>query len=91
MFIVLNGPLGIGESTLAEALCESIDHCVMLDGDHVVAANPSHPDAQARADLRRSLSAVDSAGDVRCFLLAGAVPRRMPAGAGVRHRHSGQR
>ena len=25
MFIVLNGPLGIGKSTLAEALAESID------------------------------------------------------------------
>jgi thymidylate kinase len=40
MIIVLNGPLGIGKSTLAEALAESIDQCVMLDGDHVVAANP---------------------------------------------------
>jgi thymidylate kinase len=41
MIIVLNGPLGIGKSTLAEALCEAIDGCVMLDGDHLVAANPS--------------------------------------------------
>lgn len=32
MIIVLNGPLGIGKSTLAEALAEAIDHCVMLDG-----------------------------------------------------------
>lgn len=40
MIIVLNGPLGIGKSTLAEALAESIDGCVMLDGDHFVAANP---------------------------------------------------
>lgn len=40
MIIVLNGPLGIGKSTLAEALCEAIDQCVMLDGDHLVAANP---------------------------------------------------
>src|SRR5262249_8906935 len=40
MIIVLNGPLGIGKSTLAEALAESIDQCVMLDGDHLVAANP---------------------------------------------------
>lgn len=38
--IVLNGPLGIGKSTLSETLAESIDHCVMLDGDHLVAANP---------------------------------------------------
>lgn len=101
MFIVLNGPLGIGKSTLAEALCESIDQCVMLDGDHVVATNPVHPDSLTHlhstlallvthhrrfgyrhfvidhiwqtpaelADLRRHLNAVDSAGEVRCFLL----------------------
>lgn len=40
MFIVLNGPLGIGKSTLAEALTERIDRCVMLDGDALVAVNP---------------------------------------------------
>lgn len=44
MIIVLNGPLGVGKSTLAEALAESIDGCVMLDGDCLVAANPPPPD-----------------------------------------------
>lgn len=44
MIILLNGPLGIGKSTLAEALTERIDRCVMLDGDHVVAVNPPHDD-----------------------------------------------
>lgn len=44
MIVVLNGPLGIGKSTLAEALAESIDQCVMLDGDHLVAANPPAAD-----------------------------------------------
>lgn len=44
MIVVLNGPLGIGKSTLAEALTESIDYCVMLDGDRLVAANPPPPD-----------------------------------------------
>ena len=44
MIIVLNGPLGIGKSTLAEALSERIDGCVMLDGDHLIAANPPHSD-----------------------------------------------
>jgi chloramphenicol 3-O-phosphotransferase len=42
MIIVLNGPLGIGKSTLAEALTESVDGCVMLDGDRLVAVNPPH-------------------------------------------------
>ena len=40
MFIVLNGPLGAGKSSLGEALSESIEQSVFLDGDHVVAANP---------------------------------------------------
>jgi hypothetical protein len=40
MIIVLNGPIGIGKSTLAEALAESIEYCVMLDGDRLLAANP---------------------------------------------------
>jgi hypothetical protein len=44
MFIVLNGPLGIGKSTLAEALMESIDYCVMLEGDRLLAATPPPAD-----------------------------------------------
>lgn len=44
MIIVLNGPLGIGKSTLAEALTETVDQCVMLDGDNLVAANPPPAD-----------------------------------------------
>lgn len=44
MIIVLNGPLGIGKSTLAEALMESMESCVLLDGDHLVAANPPAAD-----------------------------------------------
>jgi thymidylate kinase len=40
MIIVLNGPLGIGKSTLAEALTEHIEACAMLSGDHLVAVNP---------------------------------------------------
>lgn len=44
MIVVLNGPLGIGKSTLAEALCESMERCVVLDGDHLVAVNPPPED-----------------------------------------------
>jgi chloramphenicol 3-O-phosphotransferase len=47
MIIVLNGPLGIGKSALAEALTESIEYCVMLDGDHLVAVNPPPSDELA--------------------------------------------
>ena len=45
MIIVLNGPLGIGKSTLAEALTESIDACATLSGDHLVAVNPPSKNA----------------------------------------------
>jgi shikimate kinase len=38
--VILNGPLGIGKSTLTEALSESIEQCVALDADRLVAANP---------------------------------------------------
>jgi shikimate kinase len=44
MIIVLNGPLGVGKSTLGETLAENIDQCVMLDGDHLVAVNPPPSD-----------------------------------------------
>jgi hypothetical protein len=39
MIIVLNGPLGCGKTSLAEALSESIARCVLLDGDHLVAVS----------------------------------------------------
>lgn len=45
MFIILNGPLGIGKTTLAEALMERIEYCAMLDGDGLVAVNPPPADA----------------------------------------------
>ena len=41
MFILLNGPLGIGKSTLAEAVTERLGGSVMLDGDRLIAANPA--------------------------------------------------
>jgi shikimate kinase len=44
LILVLNGPLGIGKSTLGEALTESMDHCVLLDGDRLLAANPPPAD-----------------------------------------------
>jgi hypothetical protein len=38
MFILLNGPLGIGKSTLAEALGEAIESCLTLFGDSMAGA-----------------------------------------------------
>jgi thymidylate kinase len=47
VIIVLNGPLGIGKSTLGEALAESIDQCVFLNGDSLITTNPPPPDETA--------------------------------------------
>lgn len=44
MIILLNGPLGIGKSTLAEFLSERVDRCAMIDGDHLAAVNPAPAD-----------------------------------------------
>lgn len=47
MIILLNGPLGVGKSTLAEVLMESIDACAMLEGDSLLSVNPPPSDEQA--------------------------------------------
>lgn len=47
MILLLNGPLGVGKSTLAEALMERVDGCAMLDGDRLVALNPPPADEGA--------------------------------------------
>ena len=44
LIVLLNGPLGIGKSTLGEALGEAIDRSVTLDGDSLVALNPAPAD-----------------------------------------------
>ncbi|MCP5184063.1 MAG: hypothetical protein H6993_08885 [Pseudomonadales bacterium] len=44
MIVLLNGALGIGKSTLAEALSEEWSSSVMLDGDYLVALNPEPMD-----------------------------------------------
>ncbi|MGX5731342.1 Gar/GrdA family gentamicin resistance ATP-binding protein [Pseudoxanthomonas beigongshangi] len=54
MIIVLNGPLGIGKSTLAEALSERINRCAMLDGDALAAVNP--PPVDAREHLHAAMA-----------------------------------
>jgi hypothetical protein len=54
VIIVLNGPLGIGKSTLAELVTENLAQCVMLDGDRLVAANP--PAADEREHLHSTLA-----------------------------------
>ena len=51
---MLNGPLGIGKSTLAEALTEAFDGCVLLDGDWIVAANP--PAVDEREHLHTTIA-----------------------------------
>ena len=52
--ILLNGPLGIGKSTLGEVLGEAIDRCVTLDGDRLSALNP--PPADELGALHQTLA-----------------------------------
>lgn len=47
LVVLLNGPLGVGKSTLAEALGEAVERSVMLDGDRLAALNPPPPDEVA--------------------------------------------
>lgn len=47
MIVLLNGPLGVGKSTLAEVLVSRIPNSVMIDGDAVVEVNPAPPDEVA--------------------------------------------
>ena len=42
--IILNGPLGIGKSTLGEVLGEAVERSVTLDGDQLIALNPPPDD-----------------------------------------------
>lgn len=42
--ILLNGPLGVGKSTLGEVLGEAVERSVTLDGDRLVALNPPPDD-----------------------------------------------
>jgi adenylate kinase family enzyme len=56
MIILLNGPLGIGKSTLAEALGECIEKCVSLDGNHLVAGFVSGGRQKADATLPENKS-----------------------------------
>src|SRR5688572_2432800 len=44
MIIILNGPLGIGKSTLAETLMERLELCAMIECDSLVAVNPPAAD-----------------------------------------------
>lgn len=47
MFLLLNGPLGIGKSTLCEVLGERLPLSVAIDGDSLLALNPPPEDEAA--------------------------------------------
>lgn len=52
--ILLNGPLGIGKSTLGEALGESLPRSATIDGDALVAVNP--PPSDEASDLNETIA-----------------------------------
>ena len=53
LVVLLNGPLGIGKSTLGEVLGEALDRSVTLDGDALAALNP--PPADEAASLHSTI------------------------------------
>ena len=56
MFVLLNGPLGIGKSSLGEALCEELESSAHIDGDALVALNPPAPEgARGREQLHGAI------------------------------------
>lgn len=68
MIIVLNGPLGIGKSTLAEALMERLDRgTVRVEASADVARLPpaAEPGPRVRADLAK-LPALSPPGERQC-------------------------
>ena len=56
LVVLLNGPLGIGKSTLGEVLGEALDRSVTLDGDALAALNP--PPADEAASLHATLALI---------------------------------
>ena len=52
--ILLNGPLGVGKSTLGEVLGESTEQSVTLDGDTLLTLNP--PPADELASLHATIA-----------------------------------
>lgn len=54
LIVLLNGPLGVGKSTLGELLGETMDRSVTLDGDRLSALNP--PPADELASLHATLA-----------------------------------
>jgi thymidylate kinase len=54
LVLLLNGPLGIGKSTLGELLGEAIERSVTLDGDVLAALNP--PPADEVGSLHETLA-----------------------------------
>lgn len=50
MIIIINGPCGIGKTSVSEALCTRFDRAVMLDGDYIGAIHPFEIYDDARVD-----------------------------------------
>jgi len=55
VLVLINGPLGCGKSTLGEALAESLDQGVFIDGDALCALNPPPNDEHVMLNTSLSL------------------------------------
>ncbi|RAK52684.1 hypothetical protein DJ018_10830 [Phenylobacterium deserti] len=70
LIVLLNGPLGVGKSTLGEVLGEAIEGSVTLDGDWLTACNP--PPADETSYLHETIALLVKhhlANGYSCFVI----------------------
>lgn len=67
--VVLNGPLGIGKSSLQDALVEAIDGAAGIDGDAMLQLNPEPEGAAYLNDAIGTLAGFHLAAGFRTFVV----------------------
>ena len=58
ILVIVNGPPGIGKTSVAKALFERLEHCAWLDGDDVWRIRPFEVSARTRAVVEANISHV---------------------------------
>lgn len=61
MIIIINGPCGVGKTTVADSLCSTIQQSVMLDGDYLGCVSPFEIYSESRIEHLYSTFAVNIA------------------------------
>ena len=58
ILVIVNGPPGIGKTSVAKALFERLEHCAWLDGDDVWRIRPFEVSARTRGVVEANISHV---------------------------------